>query len=282
MPYQASFSIASSGRSTDQAPVDRRPVARRIAVTGVDDGKVERRVALLLADRRQDPDPLVAELQDGVDAVLDLDPVQSLDGDLGHLAGDGVSAIAGEAVDAGAHDEVGADLPGGAEELVDVVLAVADMDQPLRRAQERGSIAHVGQPPMLSLPSIGTRVGLTRRFRALVPLNLDRDQKRAAAKPSGRPSGVTARLACISSPQMVCSRKRPSASRRLGAMVVAPMRSGRERRCENSVVSWMTRIGPPNAATRLRVASKCPRRISASLTASLDRKRWRALVPAQS
>src|SRR5215831_19022993 len=49
----------------------------------------------------------------------------------------------------------------------------------------------------LSLASMGTRVGFTFRFRALVPLNLLRVQNLIAASPSGNPSAVTARLACI-------------------------------------------------------------------------------------
>ena len=83
---------------------------------------------------------------------------------------------------------------------------------------------------MLSFASIGTRVGLTRRLSAFVPLNLARVQNLIAARPSGSPSVVTAKLACISSPQTVCILSRPSASRRLGAVVIAPIRSGRARR----------------------------------------------------
>ncbi len=62
---------------------------------------------------------------------------------------------------------------------------------------------------MLSLCSIGTRVGLILRFSAAVPLNCWRDQNLMAAKPSGRPSIVTARLACMRRPQTVCILKRP-------------------------------------------------------------------------
>ncbi|MCY1158283.1 MAG: hypothetical protein MOP51_1306 [Citricoccus sp.] len=64
----------------------------------------------------------------------------------------------------------------------------------------------------LSFPSIGTRVGLIRLFRALVPLNVLRVQNLTAPRPSGRPSVVTARLECISSPQAVCIRTRPHRS----------------------------------------------------------------------
>ena len=82
---------------------------------------------------------------------------------------------------------------------------------------------------MLSLASIGTRVGLTWRLSAFVPLNLARVQNLIAASPGGSPSVVTARLACINKPQTVCILSRPSASRRLGAVVIAPIRSGRAR-----------------------------------------------------
>src|SRR3989338_2774356 len=57
---------------------------------------------------------------------------------------------------------------------------------------------------MLSFCSIGTRVGLTLRASAFVPLNFSRDQNFAAVSPSGKPSGVTARLACMSMPQIMC------------------------------------------------------------------------------
>ncbi len=50
----------------------------------------------------------------------------------------------------------------------------------------------------LSFCSIGTRVGLTLRLSAFVPLNFCRDQNFTAASPSGRPSLVTASEACMS------------------------------------------------------------------------------------
>ena len=57
---------------------------------------------------------------------------------------------------------------------------------------------------------MGTRVGLILRLRAVVPLNLFRDQNLAAVSPNGNPFGVMARLACIKSPQTVCFWCRPS------------------------------------------------------------------------
>jgi hypothetical protein len=85
----------------DEPPVDAWPVGRFVSLAGVKDGEVERGIALLLPDRRQDSDPFVTELQDGKLVLGDLDPVQSLDGYLGHFAGDGVVAVTSQAVDAG-------------------------------------------------------------------------------------------------------------------------------------------------------------------------------------
>src|SRR5947209_2398776 len=63
---------------------------------------------------------------------------------------------------------------------------------------------------ILSFCSIGTRVGFTDRFSALVILNLLRVQNLIAVSPSGKPSTVTARLECIRMPHSVCCRGRPS------------------------------------------------------------------------
>jgi hypothetical protein len=83
---------------------------------------------------------------------------------------------------------------------------------------------------MLSLRSIGMRVGLTFLLSALVPLNFFLVQNFTAARPSGGPSAVTARLACINSPQTVCMRKRPFLSLPLLTRQVRPTRSGRRLR----------------------------------------------------
>jgi hypothetical protein len=56
---------------------------------------------------------------------------------------------------------------------------------------------------MLFFFSIGTRVGLTRRFSAFAPWNLSRFQNLIAARPSGSPSRVATKLECIRMPQLV-------------------------------------------------------------------------------
>src|SRR5215470_2298055 len=53
-------------------------------------------------------------------------------------------------------------------------------------------------------------------------------------------------------------------------------------RNENSVVSCNTKMGPWVAMNRSFVAWKCPARMSASFTRSFEKKRYAALVFAQS
>ena len=74
-------------------------------------------------------------------------------------------------------------------------------------------------------------------------------------------------------PQTVCIRKRPALSLPLFTRQVMPTASARSRWNVNSVVSWITRMGPSVAAKRSRVAWKWPARICASLTRSLEKKR---------
>ena len=100
----------------------------------------------------------------------DLDPMQALDRDRSHLVGDRVPAIAGQAIDAGAHEEVGVRRLRRAEELVDVVLTVADVDQPRRIAEEGRGLTHVLQPAdaLLSLDWHAGRIDpALERVRAL-------------------------------------------------------------------------------------------------------------------
>ena len=55
-----------------------------------------------------------------------------------HHRADSVLAIECQPVDAGADEKVGSERAGGAKELEDVVLAVANMYQPIRGAEQTG------------------------------------------------------------------------------------------------------------------------------------------------
>ena len=77
----------------------------------------------------------------------------------------------------------------------------------------------------------------------------------------------------MSTPHRACWRKRPSFSFRPVDVFVNPILSGDVRVKVNSVVSWITRIGPSVARTRWADAAKWPARILSSLTLSLAKKR---------
>ena len=140
----------------------------------MDHAQLEPGIALLLADRWPHLDAPVAKLDTGLAGLAiipgDLHAVEALDRNLLHFVRDRVPPIAGQAIDAGAHEEVGAHRLRRAEELVDVVLAVTDMDQSRRVVEERGGLAHILQPAdaLLALDRHAGRVDLAlERVRAL-------------------------------------------------------------------------------------------------------------------
>src|SRR3954451_17589151 len=103
-------------------------------------------------------------------AVADLNTVHALDLHLVHLGRDRVIAVAGQPVDAAADDEVGAEILGGAEQLVNVALTVADMHAPTRRSEQSHGLAHVVEPAdtLLLLDRHSCGIDLTlERSRAL-------------------------------------------------------------------------------------------------------------------
>src|SRR6185503_6531567 len=69
-------------------------------------------------------------------------------------------------------------------------------------------------------------VGLIFFFRAAVPLNFCRVQNLTAARPSGSPSRVIAKLECMRMPQTVWDRTRPALSRPLFTLLVMPIAPG--------------------------------------------------------
>ena len=112
--------------------------------------KVQRGVALLLADRRQDVNAAVSEFKNRLAgaalAVADLDAVQPLDGNLSHCIRDCVVAIASQTVNAGSHQKMGSRRMRRAEQLVDVALAVADVDTSWRFAEKLCGLRQIFKP----------------------------------------------------------------------------------------------------------------------------------------
>jgi len=103
-----------------------------------------------------------------------------------------VIPIASQAVDTGPDQEMRSDLLCRAEKLIDVALAITDMNASPRIIQKLRGLLQILQPSDALLFLDGTRVGLTFFLSATVPLNFFRVQHLTADNPSGSPSIVTA------------------------------------------------------------------------------------------
>jgi hypothetical protein len=135
--------------------------------------------------------------------VSHLDVMQALDAGFFHLGRNRMATVAGEPIDAGANEEVRAELLRQAVQLVNVALPVADMHAAPRLSEALDRLSEILEPAhaLLLLDWNAGRVDLF--LSAAVPLNFFRVQNFTAANPSGSPWVVTARLECISIPQTV-------------------------------------------------------------------------------
>ena len=95
-------------------------------------GQGQRRIPLLLSDRRQYVDAAVLDFDvgglDTTGIIGNLDMVKPGDAEVAHFVSDGMVSVPGQPVDAGSDQEMRPELLGQAEQLVDVALAVADMN----------------------------------------------------------------------------------------------------------------------------------------------------------
>ena len=201
--------------------------------------------------------------------------MQSLDGYLGHFTGDGVIAAAGQAIDAGAHDGVGAGFASGAEELVDIVLAVADVDESLRSAEQRRAVAHVGEPAhaLRALDRYAGRVDPALQGGRALELRSGPESRRG--KPERQSFGGECQAGMH---QQHANRMEPEAT--IGLPPARHYRGGADAFGRVPLVGELGRVLKNEDGAIRRgdavaggfVASKCPRGISTSLTASLDKK----------
>src|SRR3954464_4719807 len=104
-------------------------------------------------------------LEPGLDTALpfaNLNLMDALGAHVIHLGGHRVMTITRTTVDAAPDDEVGAELLGRAEQLVDVALAITDMDAPCRRTEQGHGLAQVLQPAdaLLGLDGHARRIDL--------------------------------------------------------------------------------------------------------------------------
>ncbi len=123
---------APDGEIGDQLPFNLLAAFRSVTLRSMNDRQVQDRVAFLFPDWRQNMDFLVSDLERGsflvAIAVSDINPVQTFDHDLRHFVGDRVISDSSKSVDARADQEMRSDPLGRAEELVDIALAITDMD----------------------------------------------------------------------------------------------------------------------------------------------------------
>lgn len=123
----------------DQLPVDGLSAFRLAALLGMDHGQRQCGIMFLLSNRWQEMEFFELDLENGnariAIGISNLNTMPAPDLGLGHVSGDRMIPVTRQAIDAGPHQEVGADLLCRAEEFVDVALAVADMDTARRIAQ---------------------------------------------------------------------------------------------------------------------------------------------------
>ncbi|MGG7582136.1 hypothetical protein [Rhizobium sp. Nf11,1] len=116
----------------------------------MNDGKIQCRVSLLLADGRQHPDPFEADIQvdfgDLVGIGANFDKVLSGSFNIAHFSRYCVIPVASQPVDDGPHDEVRAKLLGQAVELVDITFAVADMNTSVWLAEKVDGLTQIFKP----------------------------------------------------------------------------------------------------------------------------------------
>src|SRR5258708_18635880 len=134
----------------DQLPVDLLSVLRCPAFLSMDHGQRQCRISLMFSDWRQDAYLAVPDLENGlvwiILSVPDLDAMQPFDRNLVHFVGDRVIAVPSQAVDTGPHQEMRSDLLCRAEQLVDVALAITDMEASSRIAQQFRGLLQIVQP----------------------------------------------------------------------------------------------------------------------------------------
>ena len=177
----------------DQLPVDAFAILGRVSFLRMDDREDECWILLLLRHRRQHPQAAIFEFEDRCRSFALPVPygnaMHALDGDLCHLFLHLRRAVAGRAVGAGAHEEMGARIVRGAEQLVDVAFAVTDMHTPSRFTQQSGGMLQVLQTAQTLLLVDGHPRGIDLPLQSVRPLEFLPSPKlhgRQAERQSGR------------------------------------------------------------------------------------------------
>lgn len=112
---------------------------------------------------------------------------------------------------------------GRTEQLIDVALAITDMNALFRIAQQLCRLPDIVQPPNALLLLDGNARRIDLLLKGSSPLRLLPGPEFDGRQPSGNPSVVTARLECIRMPQTVCDLRRPALSRPLFMLLMIPI-----------------------------------------------------------
>lgn len=110
-----------------------------------------------------------------------------------------------------------------AEELVDVTLAITDMDALSRMIQQLRRLLEIFQPLEAFLFLDGNPGRIDLLFKRCRPLEFLAGPELNGRQPQRPPSIVTARLECIRMPQTVCDLRRPALSRPMFMLLVIPI-----------------------------------------------------------
>ena len=210
VPMDLLQSIAARGHRKvgDQFPVDPISSSRLAPLLSMNNSKIQIRILLLLSDRRKHADAAIADLQNRLPDLTSVTPffylnaMQPLDRNLLHLIGDGVLAISGQPVHAGAHHEMRSHLLCRAEQFVNITLPIADVDTAARLVEQRCGLAQVLQPAK-SFDFDRYPSGIDLLLQRVASVKLIPAPELIALSPRGIPSVVTAKLECISRPQTI-------------------------------------------------------------------------------
>lgn len=107
----------------------------------MDNCRIERGIALLLADRRANRDPFKSDFEgfplDLVVIITDFNGMSTSAPGRTHFFRGHIAPIAGKAINHCAYDKMSPQLFGQSVKFVNVTFSVTDMDAPLRRAEQR-------------------------------------------------------------------------------------------------------------------------------------------------
>lgn len=128
----------------EELPLDFLSPLRPSPLLSMDHGQSECGIFRLFADRRQDAYLAIPDLKNGVVGiafvVLDLDPMQTLDRNLVHFVGNCMIAVPGKPINTGSHQEMRSNLLGQAKQLIDVALAITNMNASSRGSKKVGRL----------------------------------------------------------------------------------------------------------------------------------------------